>query len=233
MMTRAVRTSFTLLLMAAVGSCATKVCWAQEDQAEEAAEVASDEETVVEEIEHDAHEMEAAVRANEPDPLAFDPDLAIFTFIVFIALVVLLRVVAWDPIVNALAAREEGITSEIAAAQAKHEEAKALYAEHAAKIAAATDDVKAMLDEARRDAENTKTQIIAEARAAAEAEKHRAIREVKGARDDAIKSLAEQSAHLAIDLAGKVVKQDISAERQGEIVGEAISRLAAAQPSDN
>ncbi|MEM8866147.1 MAG: hypothetical protein AAGF31_11445, partial [Planctomycetota bacterium] len=112
-------------------------------------------------------------------------------------------------------------------------EAKALYAEHAAKVAAATDEVKAMLDEARRDAETTKATIIEEARAAADAEKQRAVREVEQARDSAIKHLAEESAHLAIDLASKVVKQDITSERQGEIVREAIGRMAAAEPSSN
>lgn len=175
-------------------------------------------------------EEEAAGGVN---PVAVDPDLAWFTLIVFIALAALLRVVAWDPIVKALEARESNIHGEIAAAAMKHEEAKALLAEHQAKIAAATDEVKAMLDEARRDAEHTKAQIVDDARKAADAEKARAIREVEQARDAAIKHLAEESAHLAIDLASKVVKQEITAERQGEIVSEAIGRLASAEPSSN
>jgi len=167
------------------------------------------------------------------DPLATDPDLAIWTLIIFVTLLSVLRIFAWDPIVKALAAREDGITSEIDAAAAKHEAAKALLAEHETKIAAATDEVKAMLDEARRDAEATKAQIVEEARSAADAEKKRAIREVEQARDSAIKHLAEQSANLAIDLAGKVVQQEITPQRQGEIVREAMGRLASGEPSNN
>ena len=177
----------------------------------------------------------AGVDIPEPaaDPLLTDPDLAIWTLIIFVALLSVLRIFAWDPIVKALAAREEGISSEIDAAAAKHEAAKALLAEHESKISAATDEVKAMLDEARRDAEATKAQIVAEARGAADAEKQRAIREVEQARDSAVKHLAEQSANLAIDLAGKVVKQEITPQRQGEIVREAIGRLGSNEPSNN
>ncbi len=180
-----------------------------------------------------ATETDHGSGGKKADPLETDVDLAWWTLFIFIGLLTVLRMTAWDPIVKALAAREDGIHANIAEAAAKHDEAKALLAEHQAKISAATDDVKAMLDEARRDAEVTKSQIIAEAKSAAEAEKQRAVREVEQARDSAIKHLAEESAHLAIDLAAKVVKQDISPERQGEIVGEAINRLASAKPSSN
>lgn len=191
------------------------------------------------EHEHGEHEHGAghsdgeSHEAEGPNPLDFDLDLAWFTLIVFIALAALLRVIAWDPICKALDAREAGITGEIAAAAAKHDEAKALLAQHEAKIAAATDEVKGMLDEARRDAEVTKAQIIEEARQAAEAEKTRAVRDVEQARDSAIKNLAEQSANMAIDLASKVVKQEITGDRQNEIVREAIGRMASAKPSSN
>lgn len=167
------------------------------------------------------------------DPLESDVDLAIWTLAIFIVLMTVLRLLAWDPIVKALAAREDSINGDIAAAADKHEQAKALLAEHEAKIASATDDVRAMLEEARRDAEVTKSQIVEQARQAAEAEKQRAVREIDQARDSAVKQLAEESANLAIDLAGKVVKREISPERQGEIVSEAIGRLASSSPSSN
>jgi F-type H+-transporting ATPase subunit b len=167
------------------------------------------------------------------DPLATDLDLAIWTLLIFVCLAVLLKKVAWGPIVKALDAREEGISDNIAAAAAKHEEAKQLLAEHQAKINAAADDVRAMLDEARRDAEVTKTRIVSEARSAADAERQRALREIDQAKEGAIKGLAEQSARLAIDLATKVVKQDITQQRQGEIVREALGLMASSDGNKN
>ncbi len=168
-----------------------------------------------------------------PNPLTFDPDLAIWTAVVFFVMLAVLTKFAWKPILTALKAREEGIAGDIAAALQKHEEAKRVLIEHEAKLAGAASQVREMLDEARRDAEATKNSIVAEAAAAAKSERDRGVREIEQARDAAIKHMAEHSANLAIDLAARVVRQDISPDRRTEIVREAMGRLSAGTPSTN
>ena len=110
---------------------------------------------------------------------------------------------------------------------------KDLLAQHEAKLAGAADEVRQLLEEARRDAEHTKSQILTEAKKAADLERDRAVRDVERAADHAMKNLAETSANLAIDLAGKVVRQNISADQQAQLVREALSTLAASSPSEN
>jgi F-type H+-transporting ATPase subunit b len=134
---------------------------------------------------------------------------------------------------EALKARESGIAANLAEADAKHAEARRLLDEHRVTLAGAADQVRAMLDEARRDAEATKASIVEEAKAASEAERSRVIRDIEQARDSAVRQLAERSAGLAIDLAAKVVKQDLTPQRQSEIVREALSRFAPGDPSAN
>ncbi len=168
-----------------------------------------------------------------PNPLATDPDLALWTLGVFLLMLFVLKAVAWTPIMEGLKAREEGITGNLAAADAKHEEAKALLAEHQAKLAGAADEVRELLEEARRDAEQTKADIMAEAKAAADSERVRAVKDIEQARDTAVRQLAESSAGIAIDLAAKVVKQEIGPARQGEIVQEALGRVSNSDPSVN
>ena len=169
----------------------------------------------------------------DPNPLAFDIDLAICTAVVFALLLFVLGKAAWPQISTALDEREKRIEGNIADAAAKHEDAKQLLAEHEAKLAKAADEVRELLEEARRDAEHTKSEIIAEAKKAADLERDRALRDVERAADTALKSLAESSANLAIDLAGKVVKQNISADQQAQLVRDALSSLAASSPSNN
>src|SRR4051794_39249210 len=70
-----------------------------------------------------------------PNPLAFDPDLAIFTGIVFLLLVGILGKFAWPQITAALDERERKIEANIVAAQSQNDEAKRLLAEHEAKLA--------------------------------------------------------------------------------------------------
>jgi len=174
-----------------------------------------------------------ATDAPVANPLVFDPDLAIFSAIVFLILVFVLGKFAWPQIAAALDERERSIADNIAGAQAKHDEAKRMLEAHEAKLAAAASEVRELLEEARRDAEHTKNRIVAEAKQAAQEESTRAIREVKVAKDVAMQELAITSANLAIDLAGKVVREQLSKEKRDQIVREALGKLATTEPSQN
>jgi F-type H+-transporting ATPase subunit b len=177
-----------------------------------------------------AHEQ---AEAAGPNPLVFDPDLAVYSAIVFLLLLWVLGKYAWPPISAALDARERKIADNIESAAAKHEEAKRLLEEHETRLAAAAGEVRDLLEEARRDAEATKGRIVAEARKAADQQRDRAIREIEAAKGSAMQDLAVTSAHLAIDLARKVVRQEITADRQSQLVRDALGKLAAAKPSEN
>jgi F-type H+-transporting ATPase subunit b len=179
-----------------------------------------------------AQASEAAEKEN-PNPLVFDPDLAIFSAIVFLILLFVLGKFAWPQISAALDAREKHISDEIAAAEAKNEEAKRLFAEHEAKLAAAASEIRAMLEEARRDAEHTKTGIVAEARKAAQEEQERAVREINRAKEGAVQELAERTATITIELARKVVQEDLTGNRQDALVRDALGKFAATTPSKN
>ncbi len=168
-----------------------------------------------------------------PNPLAFDIDLAIWTGIVFVVLLLVLRKFAWPAITTALDEREKKISDNIAEASAKHEQAKQLLLAHEAQLAGAADQVRELLEEARRDAEHTKGQIIIEAKKSAEQESQRALRELELAKEAALHELAQKSADAAIELAGKVVREQVTPDRQAELVREALSKLTAAEPSHN
>ncbi|TWU27352.1 F0F1 ATP synthase subunit B [Bythopirellula polymerisocia] len=169
----------------------------------------------------------------DPNPLSVDPDLAIWTVVVFVVLFLVLSKFAWPAISAALVEREKRIEGNIAEAAVKHEQAKKLLLEHEAKLASAADEVRALLEEARRDAEHTKNQIVAEAKQAADQERDRALRDVERATDAAKKTLAETSANLAVELAGQVVRVNISPEQQSQLVRDALGRLSSMSPSKN
>ena len=152
---------------------------------------------------------------------------------VFLVLFFVLSKFAWPAISTALVEREKRIESNIAEAAVKHEQAKKLLLEHEAKLASAADEVRALLEEARRDAEHTKNQIVAEAKHAADQERDRALRDVERATDAAKKTLAETSANLAVELAAQVIKVNISPEQQSQLVRDALGKLSALSPSKN
>jgi F-type H+-transporting ATPase subunit b len=184
--------------------------------------------------EHAVHDLGHGNAGADLENVAeFRSDLAIYTFVVFCLLLLMLGYFAWPKISEALLERERRIEQNIADAAAKHEEAKRLMIEHEARLAGAAAEVRALLEEARRDAEHAKGQILAEAKQAADAERERSLRDVERAKDAALKSMAEASASLVVELAGKVVRQNITAEQQSQLVREALGKLSKLSPSKN
>ncbi|HVA50976.1 MAG TPA: F0F1 ATP synthase subunit B [Pirellulales bacterium] len=167
------------------------------------------------------------------DPSELKGDLAIFTFIVFLLLVGILWKFAWGPISQGLEKREQHIAEQIAAAERANAEAKQLLTDYEHKLASAQDEVRAIIEEARRDATHTQQGILAQARADAAAEMDRAKREIETAKDQALRELAETSANLAVELAGKVIRTQLDAHQHAQLVTEALSRFPAASPSRN
>lgn len=165
-------------------------------------------------------------------PAWFQTDLALWSFAVFLLLLFLLTKFAWKPIMEGLDKRERGIAETIAATRAANEEAKSMLASYERRLAEATDEVRGMLEEARRDAEATKQTIVAEARKAADDEQARAKREIGLATDDALSKIAERAGELAVDVAGKFLRQKLSADDQRQLISESVASIRS-NPSVN
>jgi F-type H+-transporting ATPase subunit b len=213
-----------------VGAASPIAAFAQEDTKAVEEEHPADEKHAEE---HAAGEEHAHVAEKSPSLLSFQPDLAIFSLIVFLLLLGVLSYFAWPQIAAALDERDRKITDNIAAAEARLEEAKKILVAHEAKLAAAAGEVRALLEEASRDADHTRRSIEEKGRQAAKEELDRAIREIKRARDGAIEELAGASANVAIDLARKVIRDKLTADEQSKIVKDALGKLSAATPSKN
>lgn len=187
--------------------------------------------------EHDAHAdpepFETALHGNagaqQTDPAEWKKSLSLWTLVVFGLLMGVLWKFAWGPLCDALESREAGIQANIDAAKAQNEKAAALLADHEARLAGTADEVRKILDEARRDAETQKQGIIAEAQAAAESEKQRAVEEINAAKNGALQELAEKSVDTAVGLAGKIVQRQLSRDDHASLISEAIKHF----PSKN
>lgn len=228
------RTALAGLLVIAVAICAWSwqpaAAWAADDEtpaAEDATDAGGHSEA--EHGEAAAGHEGGAHPAGDPNPMATDPDLAIFTAVIFFVTLAVLWKFAWGPITEALQRREEMIAGNIAAAQAQNDQAKQLLGRYEKRLSGAADEVRGLLDEARRDAEHTKAEILAEAKAAAQAEHDRALREVSNAKDAALKEIGEAGADFAVNLAAKIVEKELSPDDHNRLIRDAVSKF----PSDN
>ena len=172
----------------------------------------------------------AAVNTN---PLSIDPDLAWFTLLVFVVLFAVLKKFAWGPISEALDERERGIADNIASAQRTNDEAKALLAQYDEKIAQAHEEVRLMLEEARRDAEQTHQDIVAKANKEADASKRRAITDIETATAQALKEVSERGAEMAVDLAGRIIQAEVKPADHAKLIDAALAQVPGPKPSQN
>jgi F-type H+-transporting ATPase subunit b len=183
--------------------------------------------------EHDARAHHIGEPRDKVSPEDFKTDLAIWSFVVFLLLLAILWKFAWGPIMAGLDKREERIAEHIAAAERSHEDAKRMLADYERKLASSADEVRAIIDEARRDAEHTQQEILAKARADAQAERDRALREIETAKDQALKELGERTADLAVELAGKIVGARLNSGDHQRLIEEALNRFPSSKPSPN
>lgn len=161
--------------------------------------------------------------AGQANPLDFQRDLALWTAVVFLVLLAILWRFAWGPIAKGLASREQMIADQIAQAERSNEEARRLLDDYQQKLAQSQAEVRAILEQARRDGEQTGRELIEHSRGEAKREQEKALREIEQAKDGALKELAERSARLAVDLAGKIVGSRLEPADHARLIEQAIA----------
>ena len=173
-----------------------------------------------------AQEHEAAAN----NPFAGDFGNALWTVVIFVLVLVVLGKFAWGPILKGLQARESYILESLEKAKKERDEADARMKLYEDKLAQARTEVTAMVEEGRRDAEVVKRKILEEARQEAEKERERTKREIQLATDTATKQLYALSAKMATDLAGRIIRKELTPQDHERLIAESIQELSSAAP---
>lgn len=156
-------------------------------------------------------------------------DMAIFTAIVFLLLLLGLYASAWKPIMNALEKREHTISGNMQAAERAALDAQAKLREYEAKLAAASEEATRMVAQARKDAEAAGARIVAEAQEEAARQRERTLTEIDAAKRAALTELANKSTDVAMSLAQRIVGREVKASDHQNLIQDMLSQL----PSHN
>ncbi len=171
--------------------------------------------------------------AENPNPLEPQPALAIWTLVVFLVLLFVLRRFAWKPLTEALHQREEHLEHTLLQTEKVRNESEQLLAEHRRLMAQADERVKAIFDKAQKDAQASGEEIVKAARAEAEAARDRAQREIVTARDQALAEIWSQTANLAVSVAGRVLSKQLGDDDHRRLLDLAMKELPAAPAATN
>ncbi len=150
--------------------------------------------------------------ATDADAVPFNADVGnfIITLLIFGTVVYLLGKLAWRPLLNVLHEREDAIRGQIESAQKERAEAAKLLDEYKQQVANARAEATALVEEGRRDAEQVGRKIQEEARAESDRLLERARREIRVATESAVKELYDQTADLAVRVAGNIIRKEVS-----------------------
>ncbi|PLR67866.1 MULTISPECIES: F0F1 ATP synthase subunit B [Bacillaceae] len=149
----------------------------------------------------------------------------VFQLVIFLILLALLRKYALGPVMNIMKQREEHISSEINASEAKHAEAKKLAEEQRELLKQARQESQNLVESAKKLGEKQKEDIIQVARAEAERLKQSAIKEIAQEKELAVAALREQVASLSILIATKVIEKELNEQEQEKLIHDYIKEV--------
>ena len=179
---------------------------------------------------HESHDnSHSNASSNLLIPSEVRTDLAIFTFVVFALVLLLLSKFAWGPIVEALDAREDSIAGMIEKAELDAKQAEKQLQAYEQKLAQAADDAREIVAQARKDAEARGEEMIAQTREETDRLIEKAKSEIELAKSMAIQELAEESVNTAVSLAGQMIHREVKPDDHAQIIRDAIDKF----PSKN
>lgn len=157
--------------------------------------------------------------------LDVNPGLIIWTALTFIILLVLLRKIAWKPILTALANREKEIEDSLSRAEKAKEEAQKILEQNQASLTKAEDESKKIIDQSRAYAETLKEQMIKESKEEAKKLVDNASEEIDRKKNAAFEELKNQIAEISVGAAGKIMREKLDAEKNKHIVNEYLKEI--------
>jgi F-type H+-transporting ATPase subunit b len=170
---------------------------------------------------------EPGAEKEKQDILSPRLDLSLWTIVVFVVLLLVLRKFAWRPMLEGLHKREQAIQGALDEAQHARADAQRLRDQLQGEIDRAQEQVRDILDQGRRDAQRTTEDMLNRARTEIQAERDRLRREIDLARDNALQDLWGQAARLATLVSAKAIRRHLTPADHERLVQEAVAEMGA------
>lgn len=164
-----------------------------------------------------------------PPFLRFDPGVWIWTMVCFVLLLLILRKMAWKPIIASIEERDKTIKDSLDQAARIQSESLRIADEQAKILAAARSEAHALLQSTRQAGEELKRKL----EQTANEEKARilasATTEIEASKRAAIADLRKTTADLSIRIAEKLIQGSLDDAKQRALVDNLINEVSAAK----
>ena len=158
--------------------------------------------------------------------LDVNPGLIFWTVVTFVILLLILKKMAWKPILNSLSERENFIKDSVEKAETAKKEAEEILEENKKNLAKAEEEAQKVIAQGREYAENLKAQIVAESKLEAKKMLDDASVEIERKNMEAFNNLKGEIATIAVEAAEKIIRSNLDKDKQEKIVNDFIDDLS-------
>ena len=158
-------------------------------------------------------------------PLTVEGGLMVWTVVVFLLLLLILKRFAWPAILGAVEAREQALERQLAEAERSRAEAAELLEEHKRLVADAKAQAHGIVVEARQLADKERAVALEKVKQEQEDMLARARREIVAERDRAITELRREAVDLSLAAASKLIGERVGTETDRKIVLDYLATL--------
>ncbi len=157
--------------------------------------------------------------------LSVEPGLIIWTIIIFIILVLILKKFAWGPLLKSLTEREQKIKESIDNAEYMKQESEKMLAEHKLMLAKADEESRRIIAESKEMAEKVRADTLHKTTEEAHNLIQQAKSEIQREKISALNELKDEVANLAVRAAGKIIDENLNPDKQKQIVEGFINQI--------
>jgi F-type H+-transporting ATPase subunit b len=153
----------------------------------------------------------------------------LWTILNFVILLLLLRAVAWKPILKALETRESTINDALSRAEVAKSEAERILAENQKALHRAEEESQKVLRETREFAERLQSEASTKAQEESRRMLDQARQEIERSKQQALVELRGEVATLAVGAAEKILNESLDADRQKRLVDTYLTQAVQTQ----
>ncbi|HEM6260813.1 TPA: F0F1 ATP synthase subunit B [Streptococcus suis] len=143
----------------------------------------------------------------------------------FAVLIILIRVFAWDKITGIFEERANKIANDIDAAEEKLTAAANLVQQREDELVQGRIESQKIIQDAVECAKLEKKRILEQAEVEAQALKTKATMEIEAEKREAQENLRVQVAELAVDLASKIILEDLDQQAHSNLIDRYLDKL--------
>jgi F-type H+-transporting ATPase subunit b len=169
--------------------------------------------------------FEGPGKTPEDTLLSVEPGLMIWTIIIFVILLYILKKLAWKPLLQSLNNREQMIKDSVDKAERMRQEAENMVEENKKLLQKADQESRQIINEGKQYADKVRSELLAKANQETSRMVEQAKADIEREKLDALNELKTEIANLAVKAAGKIIDENLDEKKQKKIIDNFMKQI--------